>query len=105
MSPGAGASPRPARQRLIDRALYGDRRDAVRAVSLVGERLAGTGTTGLPGVLEALCDSLRLPFAAVRFGSAEVAAHGMAPELKIHRYATTRSIRNHDRYAGHDTVL
>jgi two-component system, NarL family, sensor kinase len=47
----------PARirlQRLIDRALYGDRRDPVRAVSLVGERLAGTGASGLPGVLEAL---------------------------------------------------
>jgi signal transduction histidine kinase len=74
----------PARvrlQRLIDRALYGDRRDPVRAVSLVGERLAGTGATGLPGVLEALCDSLRLPFAAVRHGPAEVAAHGTAPEL------------------------
>jgi two-component system, NarL family, sensor kinase len=74
----------PARvrlQRLIDRGLYGDRRDPVRAVSLVGERLAGTGTAGLPGVLEALCDSLRLPFAAVRFGSAEAAAHGAAPEL------------------------
>ena len=40
-------------QRLIDRGLYGDRRDPVRAVSLVGERLAGTGTTGLAGVLEA----------------------------------------------------
>ena len=74
----------PARirlQRLIDRALYGDRRDPVRAVSAVGERLAGTGTTGLPGVLEALCDSLRLPFAAVRFGPAEAAAYGTAPEL------------------------
>jgi two-component system, NarL family, sensor kinase len=74
----------PARvrlQRLIDRALYGDRRDPVRAVSLVGERLAGTGTTGLAGVLEALCDSLRLPFAAVRYGPAEAAAHGSAPEL------------------------
>jgi two-component system, NarL family, sensor kinase len=74
----------PARvrlQRLIDRALYGDRRDPVRAVSRVGERLAGTGAAGLPGVLEALCDSLRLPFAAVRFGSAEVAAYGTAPEL------------------------
>jgi hypothetical protein len=32
-------------------------------------------------VVEALCDSLRLPFAAVRFGSAEVAAYGTAPEL------------------------
>ena len=74
----------PARvrlQRLIDRGLYGDRRDPVRAVSLVGERLAGTGSGGLPGVLEALCDSLRLPFAAVRFGSAEAAAYGTAPEL------------------------
>jgi len=74
----------PARvrlQRLIDRALYGDRRDPVRAVSLVGERLAGSGTTGLSGVLEALCESLRLPFASVRYGSAEVAAHGTAPEL------------------------
>jgi len=68
-------------QRLIDRALYGDRRDPVRAVSLVGERLAGTGTAGLTGVLETLCDSLRLPFAAVRFGGVETAAHGTAPEL------------------------
>ena len=74
----------PARvrlQRLIDRALYGDRRDPVRAVSLVGERLVGTGAAGLPGVLEALCESLRLPFAAVRYGPAEAAAHGTAPEL------------------------
>lgn len=74
----------PARirlQRLIDRGLYGDRRDPVRTVSRVGERLAGTGAAGLPGVLEALCDSLRLPFAAVRFGTAEAAAYGKAPEL------------------------
>ena len=78
----------PARvrlQRLIDRALYGDRRDPVRAVSLVGERLAGTGAAaGLPSVLEALCESLRLPFAAVRNSAAEVAAHGTAPGL-LHR--------------------
>jgi two-component system, NarL family, sensor kinase len=77
-----GFNPARARlQRLIDRALYGDRRDPVRAVSLVGERLAGTGTAGLAGVLEALCDSLRLPFAAVWYGPAEAAAHGTAPEL------------------------
>jgi two-component system, NarL family, sensor kinase len=75
----------PARvrlQRLIDRGLYGDRRDPVRAVSLVGERLAGTGAAGLSGVLEVLCDSLRLPFAAVQVGHAEVAAYGTAPELR-----------------------
>jgi signal transduction histidine kinase len=77
----------PARvrlQRLIDRALYGDRGDPVRAMSLVGERLAGTGTAGLASVLEALCDSLRLPFAAVRFGPAEAASYGTPPEL-LHR--------------------
>jgi len=74
----------PARvrlQRLIDRALYGDRRDPLRAVSLVGERLAGTGTSGLPDVLQTLCESLRLPFAAVQSGPAEVAAYGSAPQL------------------------
>jgi two-component system, NarL family, sensor kinase len=74
----------PARvrlQRLIDRALYGDRRDPARAVSLVGERLAGPGAAGLAGVLQALCESLRLPFAEVRSGEVEVAAHGTPPEL------------------------
>jgi two-component system, NarL family, sensor kinase len=77
----------PARvwlQRLVDRALYGDRRDPVRAVSRVGERLAGIGVAGagLSGVLEAVCDSLRLPFAAVHFSSGEIAAYGTAPELR-----------------------
>jgi two-component system, NarL family, sensor kinase len=72
---------RVAVQRLIDRALYGDRRDPVRAMSLVGERLTGSGASGLPALLEALCESLRLPFAAVRFGPAEAAAYGTAPEL------------------------
>src|ERR1700761_8858111 len=75
----------PARvrlQRLIDRALYGDRRDPVRAVSRLGERLSGVGAAEMPSVLEALCDSLRLPFAAVRFASAEVATYGTEPELR-----------------------
>ena len=79
----------PARvrlQRLIDRALYGDRRDPVRAVSRVGERLAGTGEAGLAGVLEALCDSLRLPFAAVQVrGHRGRRATGPPPEL-LHRH-------------------
>jgi two-component system, NarL family, sensor kinase len=76
----------PARvrlQRVIDRALYGDRRDPVRAASRVGEQLVSTGS-GLPAVLETLCDSLHLPYAAVRSGPAEVAAYGTAPEL-LHR--------------------
>jgi two-component system, NarL family, sensor kinase len=74
----------PARvrlQQLIDRWLYGDRRDPVRAVSLVGERLSGTSASDLSGVLEAVCDSLRLPFASVRYGTENAAAHGTAPSL------------------------
>jgi two-component system, NarL family, sensor kinase len=79
----------PARirlQRLIDRMMYGDRHDPVRAVSLIGERLTGLGAAGLSGVMEALCGSLRLPFAAVRIGSAQAAAYGTVPEL-VHSVA------------------
>jgi two-component system, NarL family, sensor kinase len=57
--------------------LYGDRTDPVRAVSRVGERLGA----GLPGVLDAVREALRLPFAALRAGGAEIAASGTAPEL------------------------
>lgn len=64
-------------QRQVDRVLYGDRADPVRAVSRVGERLAA----GLPGVLEAVREALRMPFAALRASGAEVAASGAASEL------------------------
>jgi signal transduction histidine kinase len=64
-------------QRTVDRVLYGDRTDPVRAVSRVGERLG----TGLPGVLDAVREALRLPFAALRVDNAEVAVSGTAPEL------------------------
>ncbi|WP_173099449.1 histidine kinase [Actinomadura verrucosospora] len=70
----------PVRVRLqaaVDRVLYGDRADPVRAVSRVGARL----DTGLPGVLEAVREALRMPFAALRADGAEKAAAGTAPEL------------------------
>jgi len=63
----------PARrllQRTVDRALYGDRHDPVRAVSRIGERLAGTGIGAVP---EAVGEALRLPY--VRVEAAGV-AHG-----------------------------
>ncbi|WP_405926186.1 sensor histidine kinase [Streptomyces sp. NBC_00035] len=53
----------PARrllQRTVDRALYGDRHDPVRAVSRIGERLAGGG---VGAVSEAVGEGLRLPYA------------------------------------------
>ncbi|MFD4528031.1 hypothetical protein ACFWP7_29685 [Streptomyces sp. NPDC058470] len=46
-------------QRTVDRALYGDRHDPVRAVSPIGERLAGGGVGAVP---EAVGEGLRLPF-------------------------------------------
>ena len=65
-------------QRTVDRLLYGDRADPLAAASRVGARLATAGP-GLGGVPEAVCDALRLPFAAVRSEGVEVAAHGTAP--------------------------
>ncbi|MGC9537908.1 sensor histidine kinase [Streptomyces sp. UG1] len=55
----------PARrllQRMVDRTLYGDRHDPVRAVSRIGERLAGTGIGAVP---EAVGEALRLPYVRV----------------------------------------
>ncbi|MET7702248.1 histidine kinase [Streptomyces sp. NPDC005485] len=52
----------PARrllQAMVDRALYGDRHDPVRAVSRIGKRLAGTGVGAVP---EAVGEGLRLPY-------------------------------------------
>ncbi|MEU6147105.1 histidine kinase [Streptomyces sp. NPDC047081] len=62
----------PARrllQRTVDRALYGDRHDPVRAVSRIGERLAGTGIGAVP---EAVGEALRLPYVRVEAKSGAV---------------------------------
>lgn len=64
-------------QRVVDRLLYGDRADPVRAVSRVGARL----TAGLPGVVTSVREALRLPFAALRVHDVEVTASGTAPSV------------------------
>ena len=68
-------------QRLIDRLFYGDRLDPGRTMSLVGARLVDAGGSGLTGVLDALRDSLRLPFAAIFDGMTEAARSGRRTEL------------------------
>jgi signal transduction histidine kinase len=71
----------PARrrlQRVVDRAFYGTRDDPVRAVSAVGQRLAGDDLTA---VLDAVRETLRLPFAALRDVDAELAAGGRPSEM------------------------
>jgi two-component system NarL family sensor kinase len=67
-------------QRLVDRALYGAGRDPVRAVSAVGQHLAGED---LAGVLDALRDALRLPYAALELGSQRIAVSG-EPTSTLH---------------------
>jgi two-component system NarL family sensor kinase len=70
----------PARrrlQRVVDRAFYGARADPVRAVSAVGQRLAGDDLTA---VLDAVREALRLPFAALRGADAELGASGRPPD-------------------------
>ena len=71
----------PARvrlQRLVDRAVYGNRRDPVAAVSAVGERLAGEN---LEGVADALRDTLRLSYVAITRGDAGLIESGEATSV------------------------
>jgi signal transduction histidine kinase len=74
----------PARDRLqrwVDRRLYGDRHDPVRAVARLGERLRdgpGGAADGdaLAGVLQGVCEALRLPSASLRVAGVVVASFG-----------------------------
>jgi two-component system, NarL family, sensor kinase len=60
-------------QRLVDRAVYGTRRDPVAAVSAVGQRLAGDD---LGGVADGLRESLRLSYVAVERGDGSLVESG-----------------------------
>jgi signal transduction histidine kinase len=75
----------PARirlQRLVDRRLYGERHDPVQAMVRLGERLrdAPSGApdgNALAGVLQGVCEALRLPSASLQIDNgAEVASFG-----------------------------
>jgi two-component system, NarL family, sensor kinase len=69
----------PARvrlQRLVDRAIYGTRRDPVAAVSAVGQQLA---SDDLGGVADALRGSLRLSYVAVEQTTGGVVESGERP--------------------------
>ena len=64
-------------QRVVDRALYGDRADPVRAVARMGKQMA---VGGQDDMLRAVIDALRLPYAALRIGGHERACSGVAPQ-------------------------
>jgi DNA-binding NarL/FixJ family response regulator len=60
-------------QRLVDRAVYGTRRDPVAAVSAVGRRLAGDD---FGGVADALRETLRLSYVAIEKPDGSIADSG-----------------------------
>ncbi len=67
-------------QRVVDRTLYGDRSDPVRAVSRLGERLSGGPGTGPADALDLVREALRLPYAALRTTGASEVTSGVAGE-------------------------
>ncbi|GAA4570170.1 sensor histidine kinase [Planotetraspora kaengkrachanensis] len=70
------APARAAVQSGVDRLMYGRRHDPAAAAASVGVRLGA----GLEGVLRAVCEALRLPYAAVSADGRLVATFGTAPE-------------------------
>jgi two-component system, NarL family, sensor kinase len=77
----------PRLQRLVERAIYGDRNNPARVVSRVGEQLA-TPDAGLLGVVAAIREALRLPYVAVEHEGAILAADG-EPSPKLHIWPLT----------------
>ena len=74
----AFAPARTGLQALVDRLMYGQRRDPAQAAARVGVRLGA----GLDGVLRAVCDALRLPYAAISADGRLVATYGVPPEVR-----------------------
>ncbi len=69
----------PRLQQLVDRALYGDRRDPARIASRVGEQLSA----GLPGVVAAIRSGLRFPYTALTVDGTVIAADGTEPQIVV----------------------
>jgi two-component system NarL family sensor kinase len=69
----------PRLQRLVDRAMYGDRDDPASVVSRIGDELRAERADGLAGVVTAVRDALRMPYAAVRADDLLLAGDGIAP--------------------------
>lgn len=72
---------------MIQRAFYGARRDPVRAIAAIGDRLSevGAGTkaaAGLDGVLEALCRVMHFPAAALVVDEHQVGGYGKLPAAR-----------------------
>jgi two-component system NarL family sensor kinase len=74
----AFAPARSALQSTVDRVMYGQRRDPAAAAASVGARLGA----GLSGVVHAVRDTLRLPYAAIASGDDIIAEDGESPAVR-----------------------
>jgi signal transduction histidine kinase len=72
-------------QRAVDRLLYGERADPVRAASIVTDELSAR-VQSPEDLLPVLCDALRLPYSALQDGTSLLAQHGARPE-RCERFA------------------
>jgi signal transduction histidine kinase len=68
----------PRLQRLVDRAMYGDRRNPARVVSRIGDQLA-TAELDLRSIVSTIRAALRLPYAALERDGSVVTQEGEAP--------------------------
>jgi signal transduction histidine kinase len=72
-------------QRMVERAIYGARRDPTEAVAAVGAQLVDVGAAegaGLSSVLQALAGVMRFPWAAVVVNGVEIASYGDPPAAR-----------------------
>ena len=69
----------PRLQRLVDRAVYGDRANPARVVSELGKQLART-EAGLGGVAGSIREALRLPYVKLEREGTVLAADGQKPD-------------------------
>ncbi len=78
----------PRLQRLVDRAMYGDRNDPVRVVSRVGDHLHRGSASSLGEVADSIREALRVPYVAVWaehkiVGEAGALADGQAHDIPL----------------------
>ncbi|MEV1168862.1 sensor histidine kinase [Nonomuraea sp. NPDC049784] len=74
----AFAPGRSAVQSFVDRLMYGQRKNPAEAAAQVGVRLG----PDLDGVLQAVCEALRMPYAAISSDGRLVATYGQPPQLR-----------------------
>jgi two-component system NarL family sensor kinase len=73
----------PRLQRLVDRAMYGDRRDPARVATRIAAELTANPTAGLDTVAAAIRSALRLPYVALTTGTDHASSSGPPPRRVV----------------------